>query len=196
MARRSDNTREELKEMVVEAGLSLLTEGGVNALTARAIANRIGYTVGTLYNVFADLEEIILHLNLATLKEMQATIAPLAQSKKAPLPRLLTIAHAYGDYALAHPARWNLLHNHPRTQKLPDWFRDEVDIIFQMVESILLEMKGMTKKSAHDAARVLWAGLHGICALSLSQKLEYVEAKPMHALIDNFVDSYIRGLSA
>lgn len=195
MARRSDNTRKELKEMTIEAGVDLLEKGGLEALTARAIAGRIGYTVGTLYNVFEDLEDIVMHINAATLREMYEVLTPLANAKKPAEKRILDIARAYGDYARANPARWNLLHHSPRNPKLPEWFHEAATRIFTMGESVLLEMDGIGKKAAHDAARVLWAGLHGICALSINQKLDYVDAKPMHALIENFVSAYLKGLS-
>ena len=194
MARRSDNTRKELKEMTIEAGVDLLEKGGLEGLTARAIAGRIGYTVGTLYNVFDDLEDIVMHINAATLRMMYDTLAPLATTREAPEQRVLAIARAYGDYARANPARWNLLHHSPRNPKLPEWFHEAATRIFTMAEAVLLEIEGISPKSAHDATRVLWAGLHGICALSINQKLEYVDAQPMHALIENFVRCYLKGL--
>lgn len=194
MARRSDNTRKELKEMAIDAGLSLLAESGIDGLSARQIASRIGYTVGTLYNVFADLEDIVLHMNAATLLDMKQHLTPLANSKKKPFDRILDFAHCYGDYAVANPARWNLLHGSPRTMKLPEWFREEVHGVFALVEAPIVELCPKQPKQARDAAKVLWAGLHGICALSISQKLEGVEAAPMHALIDNFVSNYLKGL--
>lgn len=195
MARRSDNTRKELKEMAIVAGVSLLENGGLEALTARAIAGRIGYTVGTLYNVFEDLEDIVMHINAATLHEMYATFVPLSKSSKAPQKRILDIARAYGDYARANPARWNLLHHSPRNTKLPEWFHEAATSIFTMGEGLLLQIEGVNKKVAHEAARVLWAGMHGICALSINQKLDYVDAKPMQNLIENFVTSYLKGIT-
>ncbi len=196
MARRSDNTRKELREMAVGAGLELLAESGVAGLSARQIASRIGYTVGTLYNVFEDFEDIVLHLNAATLREMHQQLMPLAQSKKKPQQRILDFAHCYGDYAMAHPARWHLLHSAQRTQKLPEWFRRDVHAVFALVEEPLLLLCPKKPKQAGDAAKVLWAGLHGICALSISQKLENIDAAPMRALVDHFVKHYVAGLLA
>lgn len=197
MARRSDNTREELKEMAVSAGLALLIEGGVQGLSARAIAQRIGYTVGTLYNVFADFEDIVLHINAATVRAMHAVLAPLTQApRKDPSQRLLDLAQAYGAYARAHPARWSLLHGFARTSPIPDWYEREVQQIFRMVAAQVASVPGVSRRRAEDAAHVLWAGLHGICALHLSRKLSHVETRPMTVLIRNFVTHYVRGLVA
>jgi AcrR family transcriptional regulator len=194
MARRSDNTREELKEMAIQAGLALLNETGIETLSARQIAMRMGYTVGTLYNVFADFEDIVLHLNAATVLDMKQRLIPIARSKKMPHRRILDFAHCYGDYAMEHPARWNLLHRSVRTTKLPEWFYEEVHQIFALVEAPLIELCPARPAQAAEAAKVLWAGLHGICALSISQKLEAVSAAPLRALIDNFVNYYLKGL--
>jgi AcrR family transcriptional regulator len=196
MARRSDNTRDELKKMAIDAGLDLLEESGVEELSARKIAARIGYTVGTLYNVFDDFEDIVLHLNTATLRDMHEQLAKLAHSRKKPQQRILDFAHCYGDYALAHQARWQLLHQYSRSKKLPDWFMAEVQTIFALVDAPLKEVSAQKPATTRDAAKVLWAGLHGICALSLSQKLERLEAAPMRLLIDNFVLHYVKGLEA
>ncbi|MES2985259.1 MAG: TetR/AcrR family transcriptional regulator [Pseudomonadota bacterium] len=196
MARRSDNTREELKKMAIEAGLDLLEESGPEKLSVRKIAARIGYTVGTLYNVFDDFEDIVLHLNAATLHDMHAQLAALANTRKKPQQRILDFAHCYGAYALAHQARWKLLHQSSRVTKLPEWFLSDVHHIFALVDAPLKELSKQKPAITNDAAKVLWAGLHGICALSLSQKLERLEAGPMHLLIDNFVQHYMKGLEA
>ena len=195
MARRSDNTRKELKEMAIEAAIMLLEESGVEQLSARKIAARIGYTVGTLYNVFTDYEDIILHVNSRTLHDMQAQLEPLAYAKKKSQQRIQAFAHCYGDYAMAHPARWNLLHNSPRSTPLPGWFRNEIHAVFSLVEEPLVELCVHRPEEAANAAKVLWAGLHGICSLSISQKLDAVKAGPMQELMDNFIRNYLNGLS-
>ena len=193
MARRSDNTRKELKEMAVSAGAELLESEGVEGMSARAIATRMGYTVGTLYNVFEDLEDIIMYINAETLKEMHAALEPLAKSKKKPLPVLHDFARCYCEYAVAHTARWSLLHSHPRSKPLPDWFHEEVHKIFALVGEPLMALSH-SPSAARDAAKVLWAGLHGICSLSLSQKLDRVDGAPMQKLVKNFVEHYVKGL--
>ena len=52
MGRRNEHSRDEIKEMAIEAGKKIIVEEGFSNLGARKIARAIGYTVGTLYNVF------------------------------------------------------------------------------------------------------------------------------------------------
>ena len=59
MARRSDHSRSELSEIIVEEGHSLMAQSGFAAFSAREVARRIGYSVGTIYNVFDSLDHLI-----------------------------------------------------------------------------------------------------------------------------------------
>ncbi len=58
MGRRGEHSREELEGLVHQAGMALVREGGVEALTARGIAGKIGYTPGMLYSLYDDLDAL------------------------------------------------------------------------------------------------------------------------------------------
>ena len=62
MARRSDHTREELTELAIDAALALIEADGFAQFSARQVAAKIGYTVGTLYNVFGSYDSLLLHV--------------------------------------------------------------------------------------------------------------------------------------
>jgi len=51
-------------------------------------------------------------------------------------------------------------------------------------------------KEAEIAAKTIWAGIHGICQLSLTGKLDTVGAKSMKQLTDSLIDNYLKGLKA
>ena len=70
MARRSDHSREELYDMALEAARQIAEKEGLRGLKARRIARDIGYTIGTLYNLFEDLDDLIVHLNGRTLDDL------------------------------------------------------------------------------------------------------------------------------
>ena len=69
MARRNDHSREQIQQMAIAAAISILNEEGLANLSTRKVASEIGYTVGTLYLVFRNLNELLLHVNAATLDE-------------------------------------------------------------------------------------------------------------------------------
>jgi AcrR family transcriptional regulator len=70
MGRRNDHTRKDIKEMAVKAGLDIIEENGFSGLSTRKVASKIGYSVGTLYNVFENFDDLVFHINALTLKDL------------------------------------------------------------------------------------------------------------------------------
>ncbi len=70
MARRSDHSREEIKELALNATEEIVAEAGFQALSARKVASAIGYTVGTIYLVFKNLDDLIMQVNARTLETL------------------------------------------------------------------------------------------------------------------------------
>src|SRR5207253_2291494 len=50
MARRSDHTRAELEALILDEGHRLMAETGYARFSAREVAKRVGYSIGTIYN--------------------------------------------------------------------------------------------------------------------------------------------------
>ena len=63
MGRRSDHTRAELEELILSAGHTLVAEAGLGGFSAREVARRIGYSIGTIHNVFRSSDRLIAALN-------------------------------------------------------------------------------------------------------------------------------------
>lgn len=63
MGRRSDHTRQELEHLFVVEGHKHMAEVGFARFSAREVAKRIGYSVGTLYNVFGTLDRLLITIN-------------------------------------------------------------------------------------------------------------------------------------
>ena len=106
MARRSDHSREQLAEMAVAAASRLAESEGLRGVTARAIAREIGYTVGTLYNMFDNLDDLLGHMNAATMDALYAhvTADPIEED---PEKALRTLARRYMTFVGAHPRLWS-----------------------------------------------------------------------------------------
>ena len=195
MGRRSDHSREELRRMALDAARAIVEEDGAASLSVRKITGRIGYTVGTLYNLYANLDDVILHLNAETLEalyqKLHAAIAASTNEQAGPL----VLANAYIDFSKAHFSLWALLLEHrlPPSQELPVWYREHIEKVFALIEKVLLPVMGGKEDQAKQAAKVLWAGLHGICTLSLSGKLDTVGADSAQILADKLITYYIAG---
>lgn len=197
MARRSDHSREEIKAMALVAAAQILARQGVQGLSARQVAKDIGYTVGTLYLVFKNLDELILHVNAATLDELEAVLRDELGRQTDPQQALHALARSYCAFAQRHYARWSLLFSHqlPGNTATPAWFETKVRRLFAMVEEPLQQLQ--TKQSGQQrslAVRALWGGVHGVCELALSDKLRWGEDVATDKLLDTLVTNFLHGL--
>src|SRR5580704_19680321 len=104
MGRRSDHTRSELRELMLEEGHRQLAEVGLARFSARDVAKRIGYSVGTLYNVFGSYDELMLAINARTLSLWLTHLRTrLAETDD---DRIAALVRGYFEFALQHPRTW------------------------------------------------------------------------------------------
>lgn len=198
MPRRGDHSREEFHAMVVLAAEAIVAESGVAGLSARAIAQRIGYSAGSIYLAFDGLDDVILHLNARTLDALHADIAKATRGKAKPLTRVKRAARAYAEFARQYPNRWRLPFEHqlPAGKQGPDWIQHRIQRLIELVIEPLAEEIGTRDESLEMAAQALWSGVHGICILTLTNKLHLVGRQRTEQLIDSLVTHYIAGVRA
>ncbi len=55
MGRRAVHSPEELRQLILDASRTIVETNGISGLSAREIARVIGYSPGTLYNIFETL---------------------------------------------------------------------------------------------------------------------------------------------
>ena len=196
MARRSDHSREEIKEMALNAALEILEQEGAKGLSARKVAGAIGYTVGTLYLVFKNQQEMVLQLNARTLDDMDAWLEARSSGCSAPRECLLTLAEAYIDYAVQRSARWNLLFDTvvAEGEVLPDWYLERLGCLFGRVERMLAPLKDdHDAQEIERAARVLWASVHGICTLKIRHRLDLAGSQSTEEMAQMLIDNFLNG---
>ncbi len=194
MGRRSDHSRDEIREMAISAAAKYVETEGFQSLTARKVAGEIGYTVGTLYHVFRNFDDLVIHMNAQTIDEMAALIQRETRKKRNPEVRIRAMAEVYVKYASDHPDRWRLVFEHqaPRGLPTPALMKERRDVMFEMVADNLREISpGRIPQEVDHTATALWSGIHGICILALTGKLYLGGAFSMVKLIDTLIDSVL-----
>lgn len=198
MSRRSDHSRSEFIELVVTAAEAIVTETGTGQPSARAIARRIGYSPGSLYLAFENIDDIITHVNARTLDRLYASIHAQTNADQPAVERLKQCAHAYAAFAHANPELWRLCFEHtlPPEQTVPALLDTRIKTLVDLVLQPLAEASNQPPEQLTGAAQALWAGVHGICILTLTDKLRLVGTQTTDHLIDDLVTNYLRGVTA
>lgn len=196
MARTAKHTRSELREMALAAARDLIAEKGSRNLNVRGVAARMGYSVGTLYNVFEGLEELVAALNAETLDALYHALAlvPVTGQPEADLHILLD---RYLDFIAENRREWNMLFEErlPEAGAPPAWYLDKVVRVFNLLGRMLHPLfgPGEDEELAH-AVRLLWISLHGLWALAADGKLFMVTDEPMAKVAHDMVDMQLAGL--
>ncbi len=196
MGRRSVHTPEELREHILNAATELITASGLSGLSAREVARRIGYSPGTIYNVFVNLDDLILTIEARMLTELDASLQALPAAND-PKDHLLRLAEAYLKFTHNNPRLWNLLFEHhlPAGANVPPAYREKLDGLLARIENALRPLANTTDETEIKRhARVLWAGVHGITSLSTADKLSNITSESAWPLVKDLVETYLEGL--
>lgn len=196
MGRRSSHTAEELRELILEASTALISEGGLAGLSAREVARRIGYSPGTLYNVFENLDDLVLTVEGRLIDGLAAELdrVPVTNSPK---EQALALGRAYIKYTSENPKLWNLLFEHhlPAGTEVPAWYQQKLDGLMQRVEAVVAPLMPESKpETVKRAAHVLWAGVHGITSLATADKLTVAKSEGAGPLVDTLILAYLAGI--
>ncbi len=178
-----------LRGRLVDAAERTIAEKGLGALKARDLARETECAVGTIYNVFEHLDELILCVGSRTLAMLDAALGVVRPatrngSTEAAVDDLERLALAYLEFAATHTIRWRALFEHRMSEgrALPGWFVEQQHRLFTQVERPLAEL---LPELEHDARRILartvFSAVHGIVALGLDEKLVSL---PLPALRD------------
>jgi len=197
MARRSDHSRDEIRTMALVAAEGLIAEQGFSGLSARKVAAAIGYTVGTLYLVFRNLDDLILQVNERTLDALfsclQEALEASAEGEGA-----LALGLAYLHFATEAPRRWGAVFDHhlPEGEVPPPGYLAKVERFFTLLEGVLRGLApARSDAEIARAARALWSGVHGVCILGLTGRLDPVSGGELELLVASLVRNYLAGFT-
>lgn len=189
MARRKDHSREELTHMAIDAGRELIIANGTSALTARNVAKKIGYTAGTLYNLFDNIEALAAAINCTTLNGFAETISAIRQSNSTPQKQLEKICQAYLAIQQEQPALWTLLFATPISIQSDAYSQAIHQVFDQVVETI--RPLCSNKNTARQDAKIIWSTLHGICLLQQNGKLNVTAPDSSAVLLKRFLNQFL-----
>ena len=181
--------------MAITAGNQMIAEDGFALFSARKLGRKIGYSIGTIYNVFGTHEYLIASINARTLDDLAQFVSMRLSGDPKDLAQLQVLATAYLNFASAHHKRWSALFEAPRGSRedLPDWYLAKREALFVLLEAPLTKLV-QNQEAVKLAARTLWASIHGICLLGLSGRLATSSPCMLQDMIDDLIVNYLRGL--
>lgn len=166
--------RDRLRVDVLALARRLLEAEGLDALQARRIASEAGCSVGSLYNVFGDIDGLVVELNAATLDRLGRSLSDAFQAEVAAglHDQLLALALGYMRFAAENRHAWEAVFKYQRTSVVP-----EPESYLEAQEQLLALIAHSTAEfitaapERELAARALFAAVHGVVALAMDNRI-------------------------
>jgi AcrR family transcriptional regulator len=195
--------RQELRGLIIDAARELFVSRGVEAVTMREIAKRIGYSATSIYLHFADKEAVLRAI-------CDTDFLALATSLKSillivnPIDRLYALGRGYAAFALSHPNHYRLMFMTERTPCDPtesslQQNNAEQDAYFQLKTVVNQAHAGdYFRADLQDVdliAQTIWAGMHGVCSLQINMAEDkWVNWSNISARLQLMQEVMMRGL--
>lgn len=174
-----EDRRARRRALLLDAAMSILAEGGLEALTIPALAERMDASVGGLYRYFPSKEAIFVALQERAIDAFaefqQAEVWRRAAGSCSPtahaLIRVAASFHAYLEHAERDPAHHALLDAFI-SAPAPTLTDDQARAIDRHLEPVLgecarhlehaVEVGALGAGDALSRTHVLWAAVHGL----------------------------------
>jgi AcrR family transcriptional regulator len=179
VARKPANTYQHgnLREALVQAGLKLLSEGGVEGLSLRAAAQLAGVSHAAPYRHFKDKDALVAAIaeqgfRLLT-ASMRAQVDKLDPGQAADTrERLVAVGKGYVQFALEHPAYLRLIFGGvlAKDRATPELMQAG-DEAYEMLRGLVAEAVSrgdMTGGDADTLSLACWSMVHGLSHLLIS----------------------------
>ena len=185
-----------LREALLERAMETLETSGVEGLSLRQLARDVNVSHAAPAKHFRDKQALIDALAKAGFETMNQQLLAASQSGPELQHRLVGVARAYVDFALARPALLTVMYS----TKHDSDSSDELRAIGERVLHIALELikegqesGALAEGSPETLAMVCFASLHGAAMLAAGKHLEDTSTE---ALVIATTDTLWAGMTA
>jgi AcrR family transcriptional regulator len=176
-------------QRIVDEALAVLDDEGIDNLTTRNVARRLGVTQPALYTHVANLDELRAAAAAQGAQELSRVVRD-AVAGQAHGDALRAMAHAYRGYVRDHPDRYLLQLSAPRTPE----YRQATERAAEAVRDVLRSY-GLPEQQVVEVHLAFRAAVHGFVHLEARDALG-ARTRTADEHFDALVDLFAAGLRA
>ncbi len=168
--------QKQLKEKIFHSAWHIVEHEGMDQLTVRGIAELSECSLGAIYNVFDNFQDLQLRVNaniLSRLYQSFSETADLAIKENKSLKELLKdLGSAYIDFGKKHRFLWKALFEHTPSAPFPDWYIKHTHEGLHLLSKKLSITFSIPETKIRKSLGFFWTSIHGLCSVLLNKKLE------------------------
>lgn len=183
----------EVANTILEAARDVLAEGGLDALSMRVVADRVGVTATALYHYFEGKQDLLNRVVESGFRRIGGYLEAAASAHpEGSIERILALGEAYIKFALENESYFRVLFSinagDPKNiEDLPGGGG------YHLVKSSVVAAMEAGNIRRHDPGLIaiyLWAQAHGLVTLALCCKLQGAEGCDGSQAVQSPVDLF------
>ncbi|MGZ6994628.1 MAG: TetR/AcrR family transcriptional regulator [Acidimicrobiia bacterium] len=177
------------RDRLIGAAIELVSGGGEEALTLRALGTHCGLSRGAAYRHFEDKDALVRAIAAAGMTEVTARMGRASAARgRDPLTAAM---NAYSDWAIANPSWYRLTFQQraatPASGVEDAALKDAARGLLELVTQLVVDAQragSLPDGDPGELVGILWATLHGAVDLALAghAKPELHTDKPRHVM--------------
>src|SRR5262245_26960070 len=188
---------QDTRDRILDAAREMFVKDGVEAVTMRAIAERIEYTPTAIYHHFRDKNTLLRELAQHDLSALVQAFERIGKIED-PVERLRRIGMAYIRFGLENPNHYRFLFMSPSLGNVQERKPEEGAYAFlrkTVAEAIAGGLLRPELKDVDKVSVVCWSAVHGIVSLTIVfQKDAWIRWPSAVEAGKVSVDALVRGL--
>lgn len=180
--------RAKMRARILEAARERFLEEGLDGLSMRGIASRVGVSSMTLYLYYESRQDIVRHITIDGFKNLNAAVEKAVEGAK-PADKLKTLVSSYLEWAGKNTRWYSAMYGY-----LSDDFavapEDPLlagpsNVVGEHIKKHFLAA-GHSEAGAAKHSTFLWGALHGIAALQIGGQVKQ-RGTTAEALTEHFL---------
>lgn len=171
-AKSRQDQRQQLREGILAAAARLVADGGIAAMSVRALSAEVGASTKVIYSHFGGKAGIVAALYEDGFSRLTNSFRQAADSDGTAPERLLRLATEYRSFALASPHVYELMFGPLVRDLLPTpENRNPIIPAAQLLASLFEQGQrdgSLQAGDPQDQARFFWSAMHGSISLELT----------------------------
>lgn len=176
---RADAEPLELREACVRAAHAVIAERGVEQLSLRDVARRLGVSHQAPYKHYPSRDHLLAEVIRRCFEDFARDLDDRVRHDD-PRADLDSLGRQYLAYAVSHPLEYRLMFGTPWPEPAqhPQLVADAMHA-FDVLRAVLRRLHGSTARERVDLdAMFIWASMHGLATISQSEVMPHLQLAP------------------
>ncbi len=172
----------QLKEACVQAAHEVIAERGIENLSLRDVARKLGVSHQAPYRHYPSRDHLLAEVMRRCFEDFAREL-DARQHFDDPAEDLGSLGRQYLQYARSHPLEYRLMFGTPwpAPAEHPQMVKDAVHA-FDVLRGVLQRMHGNKTAAARARADLdamfIWSGMHGLASIQQANVMEHLQLSP------------------